>query len=585
MPSTTALYTALTGLNAASRDIEVIGNNIANVNTTAYKSSRIEFSTIYSRTLSEGTAPGTNTGGTNPYQIGLGVNTAGTLRNTTAGTLSSTGDDRDLAIDGKGYFVVNRGTRQFFTRAGSFRTNAEQKLTTVSGERLQGYGIDKDYNILPGTLGDITIPVGNLTIAQATKNVVVSGNLSSDGVLPTHGSALRLGPGAGLGFTALPSASPAPGAPNAVESTTRLIDIADINSPGGSSALFGVGQSVSIDGAQKGGKSLPAASYAITATSTIGDLTAFFTQALGINTTVGPNPDGATPGVSLDPTTGVLTITGNPGITNDISFENSALSLKDAGGVAVGNPFVSDPIASADGESVRTSFQVYDSLGAPVNFDVTLAIESRSSTGTVWRYYVETTDPDGQPVQVGTGTQAFDTSGQPLDVSPVAVSVNRPGTGADSPLGFNLNFASSFGGLSSLSTATSTLSVPFRDGSSFGVLVGYGVGADGIISGVFSNSEIRPLGQLALASFNNQDGLVDAGNNLFSTGANSGNAIISEPGGFGTGAVRSGSLEQSNVDLSSEFIRLVQASTGFSASSRIIRTTDDLMQQLLALGR
>ncbi|MFA6043455.1 MAG: flagellar hook-basal body complex protein [Phycisphaerales bacterium] len=585
MPSTTALFTALTGLNAASRDIEVIGNNIANVNTTAYKSTRIEFSTIYSRTLSAGTAPGTNTGGTNPYQIGLGVNTAGTLRNTTAGTLSSTGDDRDLAVDGKGYFVVNRGTSQFFTRDGAFRTNAEQKLTTVSGERVQGYGIDSNYNILPGTIGDITIPVNNLTIAQATKNVTISGNLNSSGALPTHGTSIKLGPGASLGFTAIPGAVPAPTAPNLAEPTTRLIDIADANSASGTSPLFGVGQSISIAGAQKGGKTLPTASYPITATSTIDDLTAFFTQALGINTTVGSNPDGATPGVSLDPATGVLSIIGNTGTTNNLSFENSDLSLKDASGLTVGNPFVSDPQASADGEAVRTSFQVYDSLGAPVNFDVTLAIESRSSTGTVWRYFVETTDPSGQQVQAATGTQAFNNLGQALDSTPVAVSVDRPGTGATSPLTFDISFSSSHGGLSSLDSATSELAIPFRDGSSYGILVGYGVESDGVISGVFSNSEIRPLGQLALASFNNQDGLVDAGDNLFTTGANSGSAVISPPGGFGTGAIRSGSLEQSNVDLSGEFIKLVQASTGFSASSRIIKTTDDLMQQLLALGR
>lgn len=583
MPSTTALYTALTGLNAASRDIEVIGNNIANVNTTAFKASRLEFSTIYSRTLSAGTAPSANTGGTNPYQIGLGVNTAGTLRNSGAGTLSSTGDDRDLAIDGQGYFIVNRGTSQFFTRAGAFRTNAQQQLTTISGERVQGYAIDKNYNIIPGVVGDITIPVGSLTIAQATKNVVVSGNLSSDGALPTHGTLIKLGPGANLGFSLLPGASPAPAAPDVISSTNLLTDIAA--SSGGTSPLFGIGQSISIEGAQKGGKTLPTASYAITSASTLADLSAFFTQALGINTSVGANPDGATPGVALDPATGVLSITGNTGVTNEISFENSAISLRDSAGVTIGNPFVSSPVASADGEAVRTSFQAYDSLGAPVNFDITFAIDSRSSTGNVWRYYVESTDANGQQVQVATGTQAFDTNGQPLDVAPVPISVDRPGTGADTPVSFSLNFASTVGGLSSLSTATSSLSVPYRDGSSFGTLVGYGVGRDGVINGVFSNSETRPLGQLALATFNNQDGLVDAGDNLFTVGSNSGNAIIAAPGGFGTGAVQSGSLEQSNVDLSGEFIKLVQASTGFSASSRIIKTTDDLMQQLLALGR
>ena len=166
MPSTTALYTALSGLSAASRDIEVIGNNIANVNTTAFKSSRVEFSTIYSRTISAGTAPGTNTGGTNPYQIGLGVNSAGTLRNTTPGSISSSGDSRDLAVDGKGYFVVNRGANQYYTRAGSFRSNATQQLTTVSGERVQGFGVDADFNIVPGQVSDIKIQIGRASCRE-----------------------------------------------------------------------------------------------------------------------------------------------------------------------------------------------------------------------------------------------------------------------------------------------------------------------------------------------------------------------------------------------------------------------------------
>lgn len=585
MPSTTALFTALTGLNAASRDIEVIGDNIANVNTTAYKASRLEFSTIYSRTLSAGTAPSTNYGGANPFQIGLGVNTAGTLRNTNAGTISSTGDDRDLAIDGKGYFVVNRGTNQYFTRAGAFRTNAAHDLTTISGERVQGYGVDSNFNILPGQIRDVNIPLGALTIAQATRNVEFAGNLNASGLLPSRGTRIGLGAGTGVGFTALGTATPAPTAPNVLETTTRLIDIADGASPGGTSALFAAGQSISLNGAQKGGKLIPTATYSITDTSTIADISAFFTSALGINTTTGPNPDGTTPGVSLDPLTGVLSIVGNSGTINDLSIGASDIRLNNASGGLVRYPFVPDKSAAADGESVRTTFTVYDSLGSIVELDITYALDGRSSTGTSWRYYIETTDPSGQQTQIASGTQLFDTKGQPLSTTPVTVNVDRTGTGADTPLTLALDFASPAGGLTALSDTGSSIAATYRDGSPIGTLTGYGIGGDGVITGVFTNGLTRTLGQLALATFNNQDGLVSQGNNLFSTGANSGTAIITPPGGFGTGGLVSGALEQSNVDLSTEFIRLVQASTGFSASSRIIRTTDDLMQQLLVLGR
>ncbi|MBI1190851.1 MAG: flagellar hook-basal body complex protein [Tepidisphaera sp.] len=585
MPSTTALYTALTGLNAASRDIEVIGDNIANVNTTAYKSSRLEFSTIYSRTISAGTAPSANYGGANPFQIGLGVNTAGTLRNTNPGTISSTGDDRDLAIDGKGYFVVNRGTNQFFTRAGSFRTNADHQLTTISGERVQGYGVDSNFNIIPGRISDVNLPVGALTIAQATRNVQFSGNLNASGLLPSRGSTITLGAGTGVGFSALAGANPAPVSPNVLDATTRLVDISDIASPGGTTALFAAGQSISISGAQKGGKLIPTASYAITSASTVADISAFFTSALGINTTTGPNPDGSTPGVSLDPATGLLSIVGNTGTTNDLTIGASDVRLNDASGALIKYPFAPNKTAEADGESVRTTFTAYDSLGSTVELDITYALDSRSSTGTAWRYYIETTDPNGQQTQIATGTQLFDTKGQPLSTTPVTVNVDRTGSGADTPLTLALDFASPAGGLTALSDTGSSIAATYRDGSPIGTLTGYGIGGDGVITGVFTNGLTRTLGQLALATFNNQDGLVSNGDNLFSAGANSGTAIITQPGGFGTGGLVSGSLEQSNVDLSTEFIRLVQASTGFSASSRIIKTTDDLMQQLLVLGR
>src|SRR5207248_6536886 len=109
MASTTALYSGLSGLTANARNLDVIGNNIANANTTAFKSSRMLFATQFSRNLSEGTAPSTFTGGSNPSQIGLGVAIAGTQRDFTTGSLSTTGDQRDLAIDGNGFCIVKRG--------------------------------------------------------------------------------------------------------------------------------------------------------------------------------------------------------------------------------------------------------------------------------------------------------------------------------------------------------------------------------------------------------------------------------------------------------------------------------------------
>ena len=112
-----------------------------------------------------------------------------------------------------------------------------------------------------------------------------------------------------------------------------------------------------------------------------------------------------------------------------------------------------------------------------------------------------------------------------------------------------------------------------------------GVGQDGRITGAFSNGLTRTLGQVALATFTNAEGLVDVGGNTYRTGANSGEALIGPALTLGSGKIVGGALELSNVDLSQEFVNLILASTGYSASSRIITTTDQLMQQLLAIGR
>ena len=111
------------------------------------------------------------------------------------------------------------------------------------------------------------------------------------------------------------------------------------------------------------------------------------------------------------------------------------------------------------------------------------------------------------------------------------------------------------------------------------------VSADGTITGTFSNGLTRTLGQVALATFTNPEGLVELGGSVYGTAPNSGEPLITTPLELGTGKIVGGALELSNVDLSQEFVNLILASTGYSAASRIITTTDQLMQQLLAIGR
>lgn len=584
MASTTAMLIGLTGLHANARTIEVVGNNIANVNTTAFKQARLNFSNLFSRTMSEGSAPADTLGGTNPFQIGYGVKTAGTQRNFTNGSIVASGDGRDMAIEGDGFFQVKRGTETYFTRAGNFRPDAEQYLTLPSGERLQGYGVDTEFNITPGALGDVRIPIGSLTLAEATRTVKYRGNLNANGTLPTTGSTINLRGSATAGLSAIAAADPTPTAPNLIESTTRLIDIEDPALPTSGTPLFASGQSIELRNAEKGNKILPTQRLEIADDTTVDDLNEFLAMALGINASA-PAPNAATPGVSLDPLTGVLTIAGNSGTINDLRLDATDLRVLSPAGTVVRSPFVPEKTASATGESVRSTFVAFDSLGTPVNVDLTFSLESRSSTGTSWRYTIESADDSDPGVFVSSGVLDFDTDGQLVTTTPVTVTLDRENEGASTPLTFDLSFAEGADRLSSLTDDQSQITAWYRDGSALGTLSSFGIGSDGVISGAFTNGVIRTLGQIPLTTFVNNEGLVDVGGNLFAEGVNSGTPVTVGAGTLGAGSITSGSLELSNVDIGEEFIKMIQASTGYSAASRVIRTTDELFQQLLVLGR
>jgi flagellar hook protein FlgE len=585
MPSTTALFTGLSGLTANSRNIDIIGNNIANVNTTAYKSNRLLFSTVFSRNFSLGSSPSGVSGGTNPFQVGLGVKIAGTQRNTTAGSVTATGDSRDLAIDGAGYFVVSHGGTEMYTRAGAFRNNQNNDLVSINGDRLRGFAVDQSFHLIPGKLVDLNIPVGALTLAQATTKLNFSGNLNSDGHVPTQGARVALMGTATTGLHAIATAVPPPNPGDVLETTTRLVDIEDPALPASNTPLFTVGQVIELNNAEKGNKSIPKASLTITATTTVQDMTDFLTQAMGIDTANGNNPDGRTPGLSLDPVTGTITMDGNTGTVNDLAVAAGDIRLLSPTGTFVRSPFSTTKANSADGESVRTTFIAFDSLGSPVEVDLSMVLDTKNSSGTTWRYYVDSGDDSDVALQVGAGRISFDNQGQPISTAPISITVDRAGTGAATPLSLDLNMTGGGSGVTSLSDAGSSLSATSRDGAPIGTLAAFAVGADGVISGSFTNGLTRTIGQVALATFSNPEGLIDAGNSLFGAGANSGTPTVSGPGTFGAGQIVGGALELSNVDLGEEFIKLILSSTGYSASSRVIKTTDDLMQQLLVLGR
>jgi flagellar hook protein FlgE len=184
MGMTSALYSALSGLNASQQRLDVAGNNIANVNTVAYKSSRAMFQTQLSRTISGGSAPSDVSGGTNPIQFGLGTQLGAIQKDMNGGSTETTGINTDMAIQGNGFFMLQAPDgSKVYTRDGSFSRNPNGQLVSSDGFFVLGYPVDESFNIQTSAPDRLTIPLGNLTIAEATTEANFDGTLNSGGTI------------------------------------------------------------------------------------------------------------------------------------------------------------------------------------------------------------------------------------------------------------------------------------------------------------------------------------------------------------------------------------------------------------------
>ena len=591
MAVTGSFYTALTGLNANSRAIDVVGNNIANVNTPGFKASQALFATQFLENLSAGSPPdGQSTGGTNPLQVGLGTRFAGVQTNFNNGGIRSTGFNTNMAIEGNGFFIVDQGDGRFYTRDGQFSLNSDNDLATESGAMVQGYGVDQNFNVATGALGNLNIPLGSLTTAEATSEVNLEGNLNASGSISTGGSQHT-----SRTFYTDALLTAGNESTGAEDLTVAGNDLYISDGAGGSFLALegGTNTILTANGVEKGGKALAAHTFAFTdaataATlgvddygSTLQDFVDFINDTFGLSSTV---VNGQTLGGGASLVGGQLVIDGNEGASQDLAINTVDFAASNIVS-GISQPFVMSKVRSADGESTRTNFTVYDSLGTPASVDLTMVKQANvAGGGTIWEFVAESNDTASLSRILGLGTIQFDANGQFVSASNDSVSMTR-NNGASSPLTFSLTFDNNTSAITALSDTSSEIAAISQNGSAIGVLNNFSVGEDGVLTGTFSNGLSRTIGQVALATFVNNQGLVALGNNLYTTGPNSGNAIIGTPQQFSAGRIVAGALEQSNVDLAEEFVNLITASSAFSASSRVITTADQLIQQLLAAGR
>jgi flagellar hook protein FlgE len=396
-----SLFSGISGLRAHQEMMDVTGNNIANVNTAGYKSSQTVFQDTLNQMLKAPASPqGKVQGGTNPAQVGLGVQLAGISTNFTQGSAQATGRSTDLMITGDGFFTVKSGDESLYTRSGSFSFDADGSLVTNEGARVQGWQAAANGTIASNTTPtDLALPITTLLAPVKTTSVTFAGNLPSD---------------------------------------------------------------------------------------------------------------------------------------------------------------------AAEGTVITPSLTVYDGSGNASELKLTL---TKGATSDTWAVQASdgTTDFDG-------GDVTFAADG----TTPDPATLTFPSAAGD--IAVNLAGLTNYAG-------TTTVAPQSQDGSAMGSLQGFSITKDGKLVGSFTNGLKKPLGQIALASFNNTQGLEKAGGSTFRTTVNSGIAQLGTPGGGGRGDIQGGTLEMSNVDLATEFTNLIIAQRGFQANSKVISTSDDLLNDLVNLKR
>ena len=405
-----SLFSGISGLRQHQTMMDVVGNNIANVNTAGFKSSSVVFEDTLSQMLRSAGAPSSSVGGVNPAQVGLGVQLGAINTNFGQGSAQTTNKATDLMIQGDGFFVVRSGQENIYTRSGAFTFDTNGNLVSSQGMFVQGWqGTNGTVNT-NGPLTDIKLPAGMLINPTPTSSVTVAGNI------------------------------PATASPSTLTLGVTAYDAGGIAHP----------------------------------------LTITLTPDISGGTQPWPYQ------VSVD-----------EGATN---YSTGSVLMFDASG----------------------------------NFDTAL---SSPATGLV-------------PVALPDGT---------------ALNIDLSGT-------------KQFGGPSSVA-------VTAADGATGGTLQQFRIQPDGTVVGIFSNGQKQNVAQIALANFNNPMGLEKIGATSYRTSPNSGLAQIGIPDSGGRGDLLGGALEMSNVDLAQEFTSLIVAQRGFQANSRVITSSDEMLQDLVNIKR
>ena len=526
-----SLSAAISALRNHQAFMDILSTNISNINTVGYKSSRVSFQDLLSQTLRLGRPADADTGGTNPMQIGLGMQLGGVSTIFTQGSLRATGRATDLAVQGDGFFVVQSGTDRYYTRDGTIDVGLDGRLlSTTTGMLLLGWQASAAGEVnTTGEITPITIPFG-AGQSSATSQVTFQGNLNLNHYLGTPTYVANT-------VTGFVTSEVTSGKTQLATDTYHV----EIQDSGGGNMQFRVvdsnGTAVSIyDAATDDGTTYTSG------WQDVGDMLGNFADGV-VDTGRG------------------LTITFG---TTEASYTAGTQALGTAAKVVYDNG-ADDPITSSVG--------VYDSLGELHTLSLALV---RTGVST-WTYTVTESDDSLSLTGGTTGTVTFDESGSCTSTNPVVI-IDYTNGASDTTVTFD------FGDLTQMSGASNVDPVS-QDGLAPGSLVDFSINEYGEVLGLYSNGLSQLIGQITLGSFSNPVGLLRMGQNLFGVSPNSGLAQIGVAGEGKRGIISSGFLEMSNVDLAREFTDMIVAQRGFQANSRVVSTSDEILQEVVNLKR
>lgn len=546
-----SLLAGVSGLTAAQDLLNVVGNNLANLNTTGFKSQTPLFSDLLYQTLSPASAS-SNGNGTNPIQVGYGAMTSTIDTNLNQGALTTTGNPLDAAIQGQGFFIANNGTQDVYTRAGAFNIDAAGYLVDpATGYLIQRVGaVGQATPTSPGfqTAGNsnIQIPMGTGIPAKETANVTLGGNLSAQA--------------AGPQAQTLTSATPFQSGGAAATAATLINNLSDIQTP------FAAGDTLVLQGVTSAGAT-------VNTTVAVGPATTLGTLLGDINT--------AFPG-----STASLDANGNLLVTSNATGPSKLqVSISDSAGDAGSEPWTNHALqvttTGADGATVNTAIQVYDTQGTAH----TLSLTFQKQASNTWNLTASIPAADGTMVNSTVNGITFNPDGSFQSVSGSG-SISFTVNGLPTPQTVNLNFGSpgGFNGLTQFGGASSA-GATGQDGYAAGTLTSVSIAQDGTINGLFTNGQTFPLAQLAVATFTNPEGLNRVGQNYYQQTINSGVPLVSGGQAGNAGSIQGGALESSNVDVSLQFTQLITGQQAYEVNSRSISINNQVIQDLVNIIR